>query len=539
MVEVPDGFVPYAQVRERGWSRRAINRLLDEADTVRLEDPPPGMSPRVFRVAAVEQVEAERGDELAAIVAEDAARAAAKEAARDRRRRRRHRQRAKARTNRVDATCVSCGTVRQVRPKLIAGYDVLLCASHRREGLPDPGREVRVTHGVAGWFDGFTYVEPAGQSGSGAVVDLAARREQQAENERWRRRSRLLADEITAAVGPDGWDLADHADEGRGVFTVKVYTGWGWAGFLTGTAGEIADMLAETKFESDEAVSGLTCRACGHQFGLYDATGTACGCGGTLLFRPSSSTGELGGAETAAQLLADAPPVGTVTEQLLLAAFTRPHPGWCTWEVPAGAETGADALAVVVLDGTWDTVHGHLVGTVPTGARWTPGEAGELADAAGQLGYRLRVESEWNFGRQELAGWFERDLDSDGLPVRFTAVRDEHGGWMVAAGTSGTVPEGSGPPDGNDEWDAWQAAWEDADDCWWTDHAGPVDGWEPDLSFRWWNHESGPAASATVPAGRFTVEALDGLLRAGAAVADDAVVTVQQLHAQLWAGAEG
>jgi hypothetical protein len=62
----------------------------------------------------------------------------------------------------VEVSCCACGTVRQVRPRLVRGYTHLVCGPCDKAGKrPDvPGRPGMVLvheFNVAGFFNGYTY----------------------------------------------------------------------------------------------------------------------------------------------------------------------------------------------------------------------------------------------------------------------------------------------------------------------------------------------------------------------------------------------
>jgi hypothetical protein len=230
----------------------------------------------------------------------------------------------------VIVTCALCGLTRHVRPRLVQGFQILACASHHatveKLGLQvAAGQVISVTPGVAGFFDGFSIAEPtpAMQRSLHRATAIAATAVGQPAPEStfdpadtsWI--DQRLERALTERLGPDGWEIADWDRTGR-FYQVKMYTDWGWAGFVEGTLGQIASVLAEA-CEETRTVADATfrCARCRRQLDPFTDP-TPCPCG-TVAWRPQRWTTPF---DTIRGVLAyEAPDPGMALDAAMLADF--------------------------------------------------------------------------------------------------------------------------------------------------------------------------------------------------------------------------
>jgi hypothetical protein len=310
--------------------------------------------------------------------------------------------------DKVTATCAECGCTRFVRAVLVRGFEALVCARHRLPGPPasvvvPAGHVVPVTPNVAGYFTGYAVRAPTSAEGrsvwrAAALAAAAAGRPAPplppvADVPAWQ----PVVDALTAELGPDGWELADAVSErgrrGR-VWTVKIYTDFGWAGFLAGSPRQIASDLAMIRddYARQTAAAGLTCPRCDADLSPT-APATRCDCG-SIAWQPVAwNAHDL--VSAIADMLAyidDAPPYEVAAEHVLLTCLLEPHIDWDAGEPQRPAVTFDDvaaALRVLVPHARWATIGERLRGVVPAGVRWEGGRAAQLRQAASALGYQL------------------------------------------------------------------------------------------------------------------------------------------------------
>lgn len=347
----------------------------------------------------------------------------------------------------VSVTCAECGYTRSVRAVLVRGFDALVCARHRLPGPPaslvvPAGHVVTVTPNVAGYFTGHTVSEPTPAEArslwrAAALAAAAADRPAPplppvADVPAWQ----PVVDALTAELGPDGWELADAASErgrrGR-VWTVKIYTDFGWAGFLAGSPRRIAADLAAIRddYARQTAAAGLTCPRCDADLSPA-APATRCGCGSIAWHPVAWTAGDL--VSAIADVLAHvdgAPSYEVAAEQVLLTCLLEPHIEWDAGEPPWVAGTFDDvaaALRVLVPGARWATIGGRLCGVLPVGVRWEGGPAAQLRQAASVLGYQMvRVHPIGSLRIPCLAGGEDTDHD---LPTWFDVTAAGEG-WQL------------------------------------------------------------------------------------------------------------
>ncbi|MFE9693528.1 hypothetical protein [Micromonospora sp. NPDC005806] len=348
----------------------------------------------------------------------------------------------------VSVTCAKCGYMRSVRAALVRGFDALVCERHHLASPPaslvvPAGQVVTVTSNVAGYFAGYTVNAPtpaqelslwratalaAAAAGRPApppppVPDVPA----------WQ----PVVDALTAKLGPNGWELAD-ADSERGrrgrVWTVRIYTDFGWAGFLAGSPRQIASDLAAIRdhYARQTAAAGLTCPHCDADLSPT-APATRCACG-SIAWQPAAWNAH--NLVTAiADVLAyidDAPPYEVAAEQVLLTCLLESHIDWDASEPHRPALTFhdlADALRVLVPSARWATIGERLRAVLPVGVQWEGGRAAQLRQAATALGYQLvRVHPSDSLRIPCLAA---ADDTERGLPAWFDVTATTGGGWQL------------------------------------------------------------------------------------------------------------
>ncbi|MEU8263301.1 hypothetical protein AB0C02_22065 [Micromonospora sp. NPDC048999] len=340
-----------------------------------------------------------------------------------------------------------------MRPGLVRGFDALVCARHQLSGRPaslvvPDGHVVTVTHSVAGYFTGYTVSEPTpAQERSvwraAALVAAAAGRPappppSEPEVPAWQ----PVIDALTASLGPDGWDLAEAVSEGgrrARVWTVKIYTDFGWAGFLAGSPRQIAADLAAIRddYARQTAAAGLTCPRCDADLSPI-APASRCDCG-SIAWQPRSWTAnDLVSAITdALAYIDDVPPYEVAAEQVLLTCLLEPHitwgPGEWRWETGTFHDL-ALALQVLVPRARWATIGERLCAVLPVGVRWEGGRAERLRQAASLLGYQLvRAHPIEDLRIPCLAAGDDTDR---GLPAWFDVTAAD-GGWQLRIDADG------------------------------------------------------------------------------------------------------
>lgn len=428
---------------------------------------------------------------------------------------------------RVDATCARCGLTRQVRAKLVAGCDLLLCASHDSVtgagiAVPEGHRAVWLGH-VAGYFAGYR-IEKAtpedqlavwrAQTIAAAAQGRPAPPRPQVEPEPVDAR---LVEAITGAVGDDGWEIADWVREGR-EFEVKVYTDWGWAGFLAGTARQIASDL---KALQDQAAVDADKWRCPHCDAALDPrTGpTQCGCG-TVAWTPRAWRSPFDAAFDALTYVDDVPDRAAAEELMLLAVLLDGSDD--EWRCEDDLHTVMRALSATVPTARWSSSFDHPVGIIPTGATFEAPVASAVLAAANTVGYQLRAHRSREWGRTQIAAWFELEGGASGLPPQFSLVRCDDGSWQVlVTGEPWWPPEDSGAPD-------------DALDCFEEPHF-ELDGW-PVLRGGWMDWRDGLVTGRSVRFDPTDPEQLADTLRGAhaalAAASDRFDSAFRELHAQ-------
>ncbi|MCW3820653.1 hypothetical protein ONA91_40100 [Micromonospora sp. DR5-3] len=308
----------------------------------------------------------------------------------------------------VSVTCAECGHTRSVRATLIRGFDALVCAHHRLTEAPaslvvPDGHLVAITPDVAGYFTGYTVSTPTPAQARSiwrATALAAAATGRPApppppddDLSAWQ----PVIDALTAKLGPDGWELAD-ADSERGrrgrVWTVKIYTDFGWAGFLEGSPRQIAADLAAIRddYARQTAAAGLTCPHCDADLSPT-APASRCDCG-SIAWRPVAwnAHNPVSVIADALAYLDDAPPYEVAAEQVLLTCLLEPHIELYAGDPRLPAVTFEDiaaALQVLVPNARWATIGERLRAVLPVGARWEGGRAAQLRQAASALGYDL------------------------------------------------------------------------------------------------------------------------------------------------------
>jgi hypothetical protein len=170
---------------------------------------------------------------------------------------------------RTTVTCALCGATRDVRSVLVASYDALVCQSHpwasEISGLEIPPGHVLVheVSTIAGWFSGYR-IEVLGPGerralhrartlAAFAIGQPAPEPDFDPDDTSWVDK-RLMA-VLTERLGSHGWEIADFAVQ-SGRYDVKVYTDWGWAGFLSGTPKQIAHELDAIRTQWERAIRG-------------------------------------------------------------------------------------------------------------------------------------------------------------------------------------------------------------------------------------------------------------------------------------------
>ncbi|MFU8851194.1 hypothetical protein ACNAW0_09460 [Micromonospora sp. SL1-18] len=295
-----------------------------------------------------------------------------------------------------------------MRAALVRGFDALVCARHR---LPDPpaslvvpdGHLVAVTPNVAGYFTGYTVSEPTPAQARSvwrakALVAAATGRPAPPpppddDMSAWQ----PVIDALTAKLGPDGWDLADAVSErgrrGR-VWAVKIYTDFGWAGFLDGTPRQIAAELAAIRddYAREIAAARLNCPRCDADLSPTAPT-TRCDCG-SVAWQPVAWNANdwVSAIADALAYIDDAPPYEVAAEHVLLTCLLEPHIQLYAGDPRLPAVTFEDiaaALQVLVPNARWATIGERLRAVLPLGALWEGGRAAQLRQAASALGYEL------------------------------------------------------------------------------------------------------------------------------------------------------
>ncbi|GAA1656130.1 hypothetical protein [Actinoplanes couchii] len=351
---------------------------------------------------------------------------------------------------RVPVTCCVCGQVRQVRPALVRGFDVLACSRHPASDveLPVPdGHHLVTAGGVAGHFTGYTVVATTpsqaraahrAASTAAAAMGRPAPEPDFDPGDTSHIDPRLVR-AFTDVLGPDGWEITDWRREGR-YFEVKVYTDFGWAGFLVGRPEQIADQVARLRAEAQDVLATLRCPTCSDR-------PQACGCG-TVVWKPASWTNEWNAITGALAYLEDAvDPEKTETLARLTAALDGGDVSEGEWIVYDSFAGVVQAFRELVPDARWTLLHDRPVAVIPVGAAFRPGPAGDLLAAAEQAGYRLAIRTE--FARDERRSVFR----FESADVWFACARVD-GRYHLVAGQPGWQPDND---DSDEHWTALEA----------------------------------------------------------------------------------
>ncbi|MEU4644631.1 hypothetical protein [Micromonospora sp. NPDC023814] len=216
---------------------------------------------------------------------------------------------------------------------------------------------------------------------------------------------------------------------------MKIYTDFGWAGFLAGSPRRIAADLAAIRddYARQAAAAGLTCPRCDADLSPA-APATRCGCGSIAWHPVAWTAGDL--VSAIADVLAyvdDAPSYEVAAEQVLLTCLLEPpHIEWDAGELPRVAGTFDDiaaALRVLVPSARWATIGGRLCGVLPVGVHWEGGPGAQLRQAATVLGYRVHPISSLRIpclaagddADHDLPTWFDVTASGEGWQLRIDA----------------------------------------------------------------------------------------------------------------------
>ncbi|MEU4163429.1 hypothetical protein [Actinoplanes sp. NPDC026670] len=345
-----------------------------------------------------------------------------------------------------------------MRPALVRGYDALACARHSTAevDLPIPdGHQLSVTHDVAGHFTGYTVAKSTwsqAQAVHRAASILAAAQGRPAPAPTFGPIDddidpRLVA-AFTAALGPDGWEIADWQREGRD-YVVKVYTDFGWAGFLDGRPAEIAGELAALRAKAQTSLDALRCPSCDALLDPFAELPQPCGCG-SVAWRPLAWMNAWDSMRGALPYLDGAVDPETLTD---LARLTAALAGGCE---PAGEWIQYDddftgvvqAYQELVPDARWTLLHDRPVAVIPIAATLRPGLAAQLLTAADEIGYELTSRMTFEYGNSQTVLRFQATEPVDGRET-----------WFACARVGDRIDLVVGQPD-------WSPPFEDDDDHW-------------------------------------------------------------------------
>ncbi|MFC4071942.1 hypothetical protein [Actinoplanes subglobosus] len=347
-------------------------------------------------------------------------------------------------------------------------FEALACARHPLTAIdltvPD-GHHLSITPGVAGNFIGYTVTTTTpvqGRAAHRAATILAVAQGRPApepacdpagdDND-----PRLVA-AFTDALGPHGWEIADWCREGRD-YQVKVYTEFGWAGFLNGRPADIAAELAGHRAQARMTLSALRCPSCEARLDPFAEEPRPCVCG-SIAWRPLSWENPWESMRGALPYIDGAGDPETVPT---LARLTAALAGGCE---PAGEWTQDDddfagvveAFKQLVPDAQWTLLNDRPVAVIPMGAALRSGPAMQLLTAATEIGYRLTANSSVDYGRRRTVLRFSASEPIDGHEAWFACGHTDDGLELVVG-----QPDWFQPFEDND--DHWRAM-EETDDWW-------------------------------------------------------------------------
>lgn len=373
-----------------------------------------------------------------------------------------------------------CGEIRDVRPELVEGFDVLACARHPSGDVVlevPPGHHSTVTLNVAGYLNGYTVQKSTSadlRAAHRAASNLAAAQGRPAPEPPFdpadhRGIDRRLVEAFTKALGPTGWEIADWDREGR-AYVVKVYTDFGWAGFLEGRLDEITDELRALRSRAAAVAETLRCPTCDARLDPF-GEGSPCGCG-TVVWRPAFWTTAWDSMSSALAYLDGAPdPETAAALARITSAMAGPGQAWDLSE--DDFNSAVEAFQQLAPAARWELINDRPVAVIPVGATFEPGPAGELLAAADALGYHLALTTDRRI-------CFQRTGPAADLPTWFLCTSTGDDGYQVTAAQPGwTVVD-------DDSSEHWRAQ-EETDD-WWITRSGDLrqEDWEvdhPNLDF--------------------------------------------------------
>lgn len=337
-----------------------------------------------------------------------------------------------------------------MRAKLVTGHEHLACNTHRypeaAAKLTAPEGSALATSGstIAGFFISYEVKELDSR-----MVAAAARATDIARASMGlpplpvpevQGAPKVLIAALDRELGVDTYELADWEKEGGGEWTVKIYTEWGWAGFVTGTPNQIATMLAEERdgFEAEEAAAGLACPTCGHEFGAFPGQ-EPCECG-TVLFTPNMWSTKIGVYEDALSYLNDVPDDFDLYVYATCLALDTSWKDEYDWEVDDSFETLARAMNTLAPASKWAVVGGHLYAMIPLNARVVLDDKTGAIDAFTNLGYEMSIYTEHEYDRTLVCGKLHLE-GGDNLPKECVYSYAGEGRWHIQVYKDAWMPE--------------------------------------------------------------------------------------------------
>jgi hypothetical protein len=247
-------------------------------------------------------------------------------------------------------------------------------------------------------------------------------------------------------LGPDGWELADWGrdrdDRGRRVFLVKIYTDFGWAGFLAGSPRQIAEDLYTIRAAALEQIqqTDLTCASCGVDLGPM-AEASACPCG-TVAWQPLRWSSAPSSVEDALAYIQDAPCAKDAVAQVMMTMLLQSgvqrsgeygYSAEDDWALELSFDEVAQAMQELVPAARWASVNHHLYWVIPLRAKWQTGPAKTLAHSADRLGDTLpSVTDHGRRGDTLNAHYLATAETPEELADRFVlTARDGPGTWQI------------------------------------------------------------------------------------------------------------